>query len=1012
MRKTIAALILAALQLGCIFPICISASEDTVDVIVELYAPEETDVRAYVTECAEIAGKLIGGCEPGYIYDTLFCGFHAEMTESSIAGLAQLGFVKNVYEAAQYEALEYSDQQTAMLPAAMAGYEAASKYGLTGDGIKVAVIDNGFDVTHPAFATEVTDVLCGGNDNPGKVFKHTYAATVVENADTLYRSSKLPFVFDYFGGDTNVFNSSSDHGTHVAGIIGAGITDITSMHGYAPGCQLLLMKIFGDDAKTASDQVLMAALEDAIKLGADVVNLSIGHYAGSANVNRIMGLNRLIEKAEAQGITVVCAAGNDGIATAKSQLAADGGIINPPAEYTDYGVLSSPASSNGTIAVASVNNGVYYGTYLHHADNGELYIPYTDTNLAGEVIPVHFSEYFDGRTLEYAVIPGVGEEKDYAGIDVTGKLVLVSRGIIPFVDKANIAASHGALGAVIYNNIPDEYINMELTGASIPAVSVSLEDGERLKAETVHALVFNSKVISVAHPEAPAAASSFSSRGTTPSLNLKPDIAGVGGSVYSTLNGGGYGGISGTSMASPQISGICALLKEQALKAGESDKAKIGTDIRNALLNSAIPTVQPNGTAYSPRTQGAGLVNLSAAIRRELEVTHTATGKPKIELGDGIDNTFSFDITVKNLTDREITSKIGMTLTHDGYTKLPGIESGYYSDLTATADTASVIRIGESGNINRHAADYAPLVIALAAGEEKILTVTATLDEEYHNSLSEVFVNGYYAEGYVYCETENTSVSLPYLGYVGDFGAAPILDGSIYDGEKIIFKGTRFFVALKDAFVNAGGNLFEDNKKYDINLVSFSPDGDGYADQLYFSSSFLRNSKKSKMTVLDGLGNKIYTLEMNYIQKTSGIDETTVFRYIWDGGDGIYDGYVMPDGEYEIVLEFTLDDGKDTLQTYSYKISLDSTAPTAESIIFSENSVEIIPSDENGIFAVRVYESDSEGAYSKRITEGPYIFYLSDYNGSSIYYEIVDCAYNTAVGILQLDGIKKQGGER
>ena len=62
MRKTIAALILAALQLGCIFPICISASEDTVDVIVELYAPEETDVRAYVTECAEIAGKLIGGC--------------------------------------------------------------------------------------------------------------------------------------------------------------------------------------------------------------------------------------------------------------------------------------------------------------------------------------------------------------------------------------------------------------------------------------------------------------------------------------------------------------------------------------------------------------------------------------------------------------------------------------------------------------------------------------------------------------------------------------------------------------------------------------------------------------------------------------------------------------------------------------------------------------------------------------------------------------------------------------
>ncbi len=1006
MKRTLLAIFLASLQITGLLALGVSANEEYTDVIVELDCPEGEDPYEYALSCAKYAEWAIDGCDYGYIYDTVLCGFHAELPEDEISAIEKLDFVKAVYETAEYEPLAYTDSETAMLPAAMVGFNAANRYGLTGEGITVAVIDNGFDITHPAFGGEIQDALAADVYIKQLNGLRLNANAKLEDSSQLYHSSKIPFVYDYFGGDTNVFNTSSHHGTHVAGIIGAVAAEGTSMHGYAPNCQLLFMKIFDDESKTAGDQVLIAALEDAIKLGADVVNLSIGHYAGSVNADRIMGLNNVLAKAEEAGIIVVCASGNDAVVTEDSSLAKENGIIYPLASYTDYGTISAPASSDHTIAVAGVNNAVYYGTFLRHADDLKLYVPYTDTNEAGGVTELDFSKHFDKQTLEYVPVPGIGEDKDYEGIDVTGKIALIERGTITFVDKVNIAAAHGAVGAIIYNNVKNEQINMELTGALIPAVAITLDDGKLLLEKDTHRLLFDSNIIAIDHPENAAKIASFTSYGTTPSLTLKPDIAGVGGSVYSAINGGGYGGVSGTSMASPQISGICALLMEHARLEGITDNVEAAKRIRTALLNSAIPVLQSDGTAYSPRAQGAGLVNLAAAIEHETELVYTKNGKSKIELGDGLETSFSFDITVNNLTDKAVKAKIGMTLTSDGYTELAyNGKENYYSNLTAVADTFSVISIGESGNINRHSEDYTPYIIGLEAGENRTLTVTVMLDERYYEELSEIFTNGLYLEGYIYCDTENSSVSIPYLGYKGDFGKASVLDGSIYEDETIIFKGTRFFVPIEEAFVSAGGNLFKEDAGYDIGIVSFSPNGNGFADKLYFGTSFLRNSKQSRMTVTDGNGNEVYSLDMKYIQKTSGVDETTVFRYIWDGGDGVYNGYVMPDGEYVITFLFVLDDGKDTNQTYSYKITLDNTDPTAKSISLDGSSLTIDAEDANGIFAVRIYESDKAGAYSKTITQSSASFDISDYSGSRLYYEIVDYAYNTTVGVIELDGL-------
>lgn len=1010
MKKTVLALALI-LSLIPLPTVSVDSSYILTDVIVELVPPEDGDYHSYAKDRAEYAAKLIRDLECDAIYDTLLCGFSAKIPEHSVALLEKCDFVESVYYSASYEPMSYgySDSASAMLASEMVGINAAKSAGLTGDGIKVAVIDSGFDVTHPAFDKEVTETLDLESFAERLALNKLNAQKTVEDLSKLRHNSKIPFMFDYANKDTDV-STTLDHGTHVAGIIGAAPTDKSTMQGIAPDCQLLLMKVFGDDGSSALDSVLISALEDALKLGADVINMSIGHYAGSSQTSRIIGLDNLLRRIEEKGCTVICAAGNDSFTTDRSTAAVSDGIFYPPAGYTDYGAISSPSASEHALAVAAVNNDVYYGEYIRHGENQGFFFEYTDTNVTGEVIPVTFREYFHGKTLDYAVIPGIGEEKDYEGIDVKGKLALVIRGTIPFAEKANIAAANGALGVIVYNNIENEYVNMELSGASIPAIFISNADGQRLISESSHRVIIENASISKPHPEGAGTMSRYSSRGTTPSLKLKPDIAGVGGSVYSTLPGGRYGGISGTSMASPQLAGLCALLYEKAKADGSFSAETAVSDAKKVLMNTAIPVRSDDGIEYSPREQGAGLVNFEAALSHSLEITCPENGAPKLELGDRLSEITEFGVKLRNITDSALTFKLGVTLTSDGYTELTlNDKTEYYSTLKPVADTASRITSEASGNLNRYASDYAPCEITLEAGEERIIPMKIEFDNEYHSKLNEIFVNGHFVEGFIYCTSEKINASLPYMGYIGDFSSGSVIDGDIYKEETVIFKGSRLYIPLDDIHITAGANIYTTPHTYDADTISFSPNGDGNADEILFGTSYLRNYLSACMTVTDKDGNILARTPQGYGTKTKGIDETIVFRFFWDGGDGIYDGYTMPDGKYTMTLDFVLDDGRDTKQTYSYDITLDNTYPTLESITLVGDTLTVQASDTNGIFGVRVYEGMIEDAFSKISIDSCAEFDISDYDGSKLYYDIVDYAFNTTVGIIDLNELRNNG---
>ncbi len=975
------------------------------DVIVELNLPHGENSAEYAMMCAEYTSELIADAEYDYVYDTLLCGFHMTLPENSIAALESFNFVSEVYSCAEYELLSYSENEYALSSSQMIGYETAEKLGLTGDGVKIAVIDSGFDVNHPAFDVSVKDTLNLKKHASATGTKRLNAMRHILKEDSLRHNSKIPFRFDYADLDTDVF-SDEIHGTHVAGIIGAAPTEGSAMHGIAPASQLLLMKIFSDSTQTATDYALLAALEDAVKINADIVNLSLGQYAGSTNVNTIIGLDKIIEKAEINGTVIVCAVGNDSVSTKNSQLATEGGTKNPPASYTDYGMLCFPATTDYPLSVTSVDNFVLFREHFRHAKNESITPEFSDTNETSGILTGSFTEHFDGKTLEYVTIPGLGEEKDYDGLDLNGKIALIERGTITFIEKVNTAAKHGAVGAIVYNNIDREYVNMDLTGVNIPAIFISREDGLALIEEEINKVKFSKDFTVIDQGDTSGKISDFASWGCTPSLTLKPDVSGVGKGVLSTVNGGGYEGSEGTSMAAPQISGVCALYIEHELNIGIIGKVRRAERIKTAIMNSAGLILQDDGTEYSPRAQGAGLVDLRELFSREVEITYAANGKPKAELYDKLGETFCFDVNIKNLTESNLEVSLAATLTSDGYEELEtNGEKAYYSTLKAVPDAASVITSGESGNINRYAENSTALLLTLDPGETRTVEITVKFDENYHRALDSVFTNGHFAEGFIICKTENTVASMPYMGYIGDWCAAPVIDADFYAGEKELFDSTKLLVQYANEYSIAGINFFAEPDITDVKTISFSPNGDMLADSIHLTATNIRNVRNAVFTVNDANGNEIDRKEYDYIYKANKSDGTVIFKFTWKGSDRYYAPYKLPDGKYMINATYILDYGENNIQTYSYPFTLDTIPPSVTEISLDNGKLTINAEDENGIYAICIYANENEKSGDIfKVTENA-TFDISDYDGDYLYYDVIDYAYNIRVGKIVLSDL-------
>ena len=387
----------------------------------------------------------------------------------------------------------------------------------------IAVLDSGIDTDHDAFSV--------APENPRLTQTDVQNLRVDMHATTArYISPKMPFAFNYFDKTTRVdHNGGSDHGTHVSGICAGNDGKENGFRGVAPEAQIAVFKVMSDEGSGSYADIL-AGVEDAVRLGVDVINMSLGSTAGFTYVGEsVPTYDDIYASVEKAGIFLAVAAGNSYSVAYGNNWGLDLALTDNP----DTGTLASPGTTMSGTTVASVNNA--FETGVGFMLDGQAY-PYVDNAPTG-VEGVHaFSELEEGD-YQYVMVPGYGAAEDYEGLDVEGKIAVVSRGSISFNEKVGYANNAKAAAIIIYNNVSGTFY-MSINTYYIPAVSVAKATGQALAdaaVDGVGTLTIKKGTFQCVSGDG-YRMSIFSSWGATPDLRLEPDITAVGGNVYSSLD--------------------------------------------------------------------------------------------------------------------------------------------------------------------------------------------------------------------------------------------------------------------------------------------------------------------------------------------------------------------------------------------------------------------------------------------------------------------------------------------
>ncbi len=843
--------------------------------------------------------------------------------------------------------------------------------GYKGEGTVVAIIDSGLDVDH--------DVLHISDLSTAKYKSEKEIEAAKEAAGITYGewfNDKVVFGYNYV--DVNTVLKEEDkrsHGMHVTSIATGNPTQPVAgqlMYGVAPEAQVMFMRVFSDLKATTGAALYVKAIEDAVKLGADSINLSLGGANGSV-VNMNENVTAAIEAARRAGVSVVIAAGNDGTFGS--------GHSNPSADYPDYGLVGAPSTARDAISVASYNNttvGSKVINIIGLENNADL--NYGKSSFDNpEKSPVPFEI---GKEYEY-VYAGIGQASDFDGLDLTGKLALIKRGTITFSEKIANATAAGAVGVVIFNSRPGEAnVSMQLddTAIAIPSVFIPLEFGEALAANS-YKIAFNNETDIRPNPEA-GLLSDFSSWGLSADGELKPDLAAPGGAIYAAINDNDYANMQGTSMASPHVAGAAVLVK-QYLQATYPTKSpqEIEALVKHLLMSTAKAHVNKETTAYtSPRQQGAGIIDTAAAISTGLYLTGE-DGYGSITLGN-VEDTFSFTVTLHNITNEDKTLNYSTQLTTDT------VQNGLIT--------------------------LAPRLLAEIPGDKVTVkansstTVTINVDaSSFAEELTGLMKNGYYLEGFVrFTDVADGGdiVSIPYVGFRGEFQNLAVLEEPIYnliaDGKggfyfepvtaqpdtvdishhytglvtgstELIYstdKRSDFAIKTLGTFKNEAGyfvlELDESGKPH----LAISPNGDDNQDSLAFKGVFLRNYTDLVASVYAAddtertnplwesqpqSGNKNF-----YSGDPKNPKSSIIYPTEWNGTDS--EGNVLADGKYQYVLTYSSEVPGAAVQTMIFDVIIDRESPVITTATYDETNFTFNPrpaieKGESGLYREQVF---------------------------------------------------------
>lgn len=576
--------------------------------------PNSPDVQRYKALLAsrqDAALKAVGGGRKLYNYGYVFNGFAAELTEAQAQKLAQMPGVLAVTKD------EIRRMDTATTPAFLGlsgpgGFWSTTK--ATGENVVIGIIDSGVWPEHPSFADRV-----GQNGNATRDGKLAYQqipgwngkCTPGEAFPASACNQKLigaQYFNAGFGGNAGIkaafpyeFNSARDadgHGSHTASTAG-GNADVQAtgpaavfgrISGIAPRARIAAYKVCwgnnGEGGCAGVDNV--AAIDQAVADGVDVINYSI---SGTTTNFRDPVEIAFLFAADA-GVFVAASAGNSG-PTAST-------VAHPSPWITTVAAGTHNRDGQGS---ATLGNGVTYnGASVATALASKPLIAASAAGLPGA----------DPTQLRLCY----GAADGAAILDpakVAGKIVVCDRGVTARTNKSLAVQQAGGAGMILANTSPSS-LNADFHW--VPTVHVQSTDRAAilLYAATPGATATINASTIVATAPAPFTAS-FSSRGPLRAGAgdlLKPDLIAPGQDILAAVSPIGYGGrtfdlLSGTSMSSPHVAGLAALMKE--LKPGWSPMA-----IKSALMTTGGDVLDgPNTSPGVIFSQGAGHVRPMAA---------------------------------------------------------------------------------------------------------------------------------------------------------------------------------------------------------------------------------------------------------------------------------------------------------------------------------------------------------------------------------------------------------------
>ena len=827
-----------------------------------------------------------------------------------------------------------------------------------GEGKVIAVIDTGVDMTHPAFTGELagTPPL-----TPQKVAAMT--SQLGEGKTGVYVSQKFPFAYDYADGDNEASPAKTpyaSHGTHVAGIAAGNADKIV---GTAPNTQVIVAKVTRSEDDALLDSALLASLDDMLVLHPDVINLSLGWTAGMDNEADSVYAT-VYKKLQEAGITVNAASGN----AFSTGYGNNSGKGLPYASDPDSSVMDEPATYSSVVAVASVENALLRNAFTV---NGKDIGYQRARGLNGEKV-AFFSDLPAG-TYEY-VDAGFASEEDAAALKakypdgLAGKIALVSRGKMTYQKKVENLYDLKPAGIVVYNNVSvGSLIAMNLTTQDMPAAFISQADGQAMLDAPEHKLsIAEGQVL----PQSTVyEASEFSAWGVSPDLRLKPEIAAPGGEVFSSIPDGAYEQSSGTSMATPQMAGVSTIVLQRVqsdpLFASMSARQKADV-VQNLIMGTARPltdVAQTTGALYSPRKQGAGLVDALAATTSSVYPTVVGVpeqSRPKADLGDGTKG-WHFDVTLHNLSGVPATYELssqalseivdgGFFTQHSADWRGKGVEITYSGAASASAEGATV---------------------TVPASGEATVGIDVTPGSEFASYVADNAPNGTFLDGFVRFASKTEGqpdLAVPYLGFYGDWGKAPIFDALASEGgAHTLASGIYNAVTRQPLGYNP---LIKDedrvgNPRADRYVVSRS-EASGAPTVLDPHTGTLRSVPTLNTTYTNAAGETVASYVTHEVRKSSANGPGGMMTWAELGHDptslpvrsNLYER--LPDGMYTLTISASNDGPSRAEQSISYQFRLDTKGPVISGVTYSGEGTETVVSfdvtDDSPLAAIDLHD--------------------------------------------------------